>query len=139
MYPEADIPTLQLSLDHNKTPYEHFDFAQKLSFLRGKGVLVLGTGNIIHNLETINWKDGVAYPWAVEFGKKITESIKRRDFESIMNYTNFGSISKNSVPTPEHFWPLLYVLGVSRRDENIKIFNDKIVMGSISMASLMIS
>jgi 4,5-DOPA dioxygenase extradiol len=135
MYPEADIPTSQISLDHAKTPQQHFEFAQKLSYLRGEGVLIIGTGNIVHNLAIINWQEGKPYPWATEFNGKIVEYIQKRDFESIMNYTKFGSISRNSVPTPEHFWPLLYVLGISRQDEKITIFNDEIIMGSISMTS----
>jgi 4,5-DOPA dioxygenase extradiol len=138
MYPQADIPTIQMSLDHDKTPKQHYEFAQKLSYLRNQGVLILGTGNIVHNLSAINWQDGNPHPWATKFNNTIIDLINKRDFESIINYPKFESLSKSSVPTPEHFWPLLYVLGVSKQNENIKIFNDHVIMGSISMTSLFI-
>jgi 4,5-DOPA dioxygenase extradiol len=135
MYPEGDIPAFQLSLDVNKSPKEHFELGQKLGYLRGENVLIIGTGNIVHNLRTINWQDGKPYPWASEFNSKVVELIQKRDFESTLDYPKFGSISKNSVPTPEHFLPLLYILGVSKRDETIQTFNNEILMGSIAMTS----
>lgn len=138
MYPKADILAFQLSLDITKTPQQHFDFAQKLSYLREENVLILGTGNIVHNLATINWQDGKPHSWAIEFNEKIITAIQKQDFESVINYSKYGSVSRDSVPTPEHFLPLLYILGVSRQNETIKIFNNDIVMGSIAMTSLAI-
>jgi 4,5-DOPA dioxygenase extradiol len=138
MYPEADIPTFQLSLDMTKTPQEHFDFAQKLSYLRGENVLILSTGNIVHNLGAINWQGGEPYPWAKEFNDTIVDSITKRTFENVIHYTKYGSVARNSVPSAEHFLPLLYTLGVSRQDDTIEIFNNEITMGSLSMTNVKI-
>jgi 4,5-DOPA dioxygenase extradiol len=137
MYPEADIPVLQLSLDFAKSPQEHFEFAQKLSYLRDQSVLILSTGNIIHNLGLIQWNDTLKYPWAVEFDNLIADSLKSKDFNSIITYQKYGQMATNSVPTPEHFLPLLYTIGSSYPADKIEIFNQQVMMGALSMTSVL--
>jgi 4,5-DOPA dioxygenase extradiol len=139
LFPNGDVPTVQLSLDIDKTAQQHFDLAQKLGYLRGENVLIIGSGNIVHNLMNINWRDGNPYPWASEFNNIIIQNIQNKEFEKIINHSNYGSMSKNSVPTPEHFWPLLYTLGISKQSDKISIFNNEITMGSIAMTSILIN
>ncbi len=136
MYPQANIPVLQLSLDTNKSTQEHFNLAERLAYLREEGVFIVGTGNIVHNLGSINWQNGQAYPWSVEFNDSIVTSIISGNFSQVINYQNLGQIANKSVPTPEHFWPLLYVLGAAKPGEKIDIFNNEIVMGSIAMTGV---
>ncbi|MBC7471701.1 MAG: 4,5-DOPA dioxygenase extradiol [candidate division SR1 bacterium] len=139
MYPDADIPVFQLSQDITKTPQEHFDFGQKLQHLREEGVLILGSGNIVHNLGAMNWENpNQPYSWACEFNNIIVDNIQKREFENVIQFEKYGSISKNSVPSPEHFYPLLYVLGTAKPDDMIKIFNNELIMGSLSMTGVKI-
>jgi 4,5-DOPA dioxygenase extradiol len=132
-YPDANIPVLQLSLDVNKTPQEHFEFAQKLAYLREEGVMIIGSGNIVHNLGLIDWSGGSQNTWANEFNDIVVENIKNKTFDKIINYSQLGDIAKLSIPTSEHYLPLLYVLGISNPEDKIEIFNNEIVLGSISM------
>lgn len=147
MYPEADVPVLQLSLDHNKSPRWHYELATDLAELRSKGVLIIGSGNMVHNLRMINWENPHAvHDWAAEMNAKFKELILSGNHQDLINYPSLGSAATLSIPTPEHFLPLLYVLGMFpesglpiRKAEKITFFNDKTVMGSISMTSFKIS
>jgi 4,5-DOPA dioxygenase extradiol len=139
IYSDANIPVLQLSLDVNKTPQEHFEFAQKLAFLREQGVMIIGSGNIVHNLGLIDWENSSMNTWAKEFNDIVVENIKKRDFEKLINYEQYGETAQQSVPTPEHYLPLLYVLGVSNLDDRIEIFSNEITLGSISMTGVKFS
>jgi 4,5-DOPA dioxygenase extradiol len=134
-FPNADIPTIQLSLDRNKTLEHHFELAQKLRILREEGVLIIGSGNIVHNLRLLDWRGQTTYSWAREFNEEIKRALLAKDFQAILNYQNFPG-AKESVPSAEHFLPLIYILGLMGEGEKIEIFNDQIALGSIAMTSV---
>lgn len=136
MYPQADIPVIQLSLDYRKPAQWHFELAKELAFLRKKGVLIIGSGNMVHNLGMLNWKDDKPFDWALEANDTIKKLITQHDYASLEKYDSLGRAIQLAVPTPEHYLPLLYTLGLKSEDENVSFFNDKTVMGSISMTSL---
>lgn len=139
LFPEADIPVIQLSLDYSQSPQYHFELAGELNALREKGILILGSGNMVHNLRIFDWqKPDYGFDWAVEANSKLKKLIMADDFKQLVNYKALGREVELAVPTPEHFLPLLYALGLKGKNEEISIFNDKLVMGSISMASLKI-
>lgn len=133
MYPQADIPVYQLSIDMNASVEEHFIIGQQLSELRDKGVLILGSGNVVHNLSRIDWEMDGGFPWAVEFDNYIKEKIIKRQYDDVIRYENAGPSSKLAFNTLEHYLPLLYVLGASREDDTLTIFNDSCTLGSLSM------
>lgn len=134
MFPEADIPVLQLSLDYRKSPAYHYELATKLKPLREKGVLMIGSGNIVHNLGMM--KNGNPYDWAVEFNQKIKQFIELNDHQAIIDYQKLGSLSALAVPTMDHYLPMLYALGLTDKNESIQLFNDDYDLGSISMTSV---
>jgi 4,5-DOPA dioxygenase extradiol len=136
IYLDADIPMVQLSLDINKTPQQHFELGQKLAYLREQGVMIIGSGNIVHNLGLIDWSGTSQNTWASEFNDIVVENIEARSFENLVNYKQYGEIAKLSMPTNEHYLTLLYVLGVSNPADKIEIFNNEIVLGSIAMTSV---
>jgi 4,5-DOPA dioxygenase extradiol len=139
LYPDADIPVIQLSLDYGKSPQQHYMLARKLSTLRRKGILIIGSGNIVHNLRMINWhKPDEGFDWAEEANSKLKKLILADDASQLINYKSLGREVELSVPTPEHFLPLIYALGLREKDEEINVLNDKLVMGSISMTSFRI-
>ncbi len=142
LYPNADIPVLQLSIDYTQPPKYHFELAQELKSLRNKGVLIIGSGNIVHNLSLVAWDKlntpNYGYDWAIEAKEKINELIKTEQFDSIINIQNQGLAFKKAIPTLEHFLPLLYVLGLKNKNEQISFYNDKNMGGSLSMTSLKI-
>lgn len=139
MYPAAEIPVFQLSIDSNAPAETHFKIGQELSSLREQGVLILGSGNIVHNLSRVNWELEDGYPWADAFDAYIKHKILNRQNQDVINYRSAGESSKLAFSTPEHFYPLLYVLGASGADDTITIFNDSCTLGSISMTSYLIS
>lgn len=132
MYPHADIPALQLSINKNADAKTHFEIGRKLSSLRSKGVLILGSGNIVHNLSRLDWNMNSGYPWAQEFDSYIKENIIKRQFDKVIDYSKVKS-SELAFYTPDHFYPLLYVLGASNNEDELLIFNDSCVLGSLSM------
>lgn len=138
MYPKADVPVIQVSLDYNKPAQWHFELAKELAFLRKKGVLIIGSGNIVHNLGMVNWKENKPYEWAMEANDTVKELIDKHGYESLVKYDTLGKAMQLAVPTPEHYLPLLYTLALKSDNEKISFFNDKTVMGSISMTSLKI-
>lgn len=139
MFPGADIPVIQLSLDYTKDAKWHYEFAKELSALRSKGVLIIGSGNIVHNLGRIDWKNpNGKYDWAEEAITKIKGLIDAGDFKSLVNYSSLGRSVAMAVPSPDHYLPLLYVLGLKGDKESISYFNDKTVLGSITMTSLLV-
>jgi 4,5-DOPA dioxygenase extradiol len=137
MFPEADIPVLQLSLDRAKVPAFHYELGKELAGLRREGVLIVGSGNIVHNLGMIAWED-TAYDWAVAFDETVKQWILSGDHDAIVQYPDLGRAARLSVPTNEHFLPLLYVLALQERGEEIRFFADRVTLGSISMRSLRI-
>ncbi len=137
MYPKADIPVFQLSIDYSQPPQYHYDLAKELSALRKKGVLIIGSGNIVHNLGMIDW-GGKAYDWAIEFDEKIKNYINDGNHSAIINYEKMGKIAQLAVPTNDHYLPLLYSLALQEKNESLSYFNAKCEMGSMSMRSLQI-
>jgi 4,5-DOPA dioxygenase extradiol len=121
MFPKADIPVFEMSIDYGQSMQYHFDLAQRLQSLRRKGVLIVGSGNIVHNLQL--WfakKDQLPYDWNTEFDEWVKERINQRDFQSLVNYEKHGSSAKLAVPTPDHYIPMLYSLGLANKEEEIK-------------------
>jgi 4,5-DOPA dioxygenase extradiol len=137
MYPKADIPVFQLSLDYTKPPEYHYNLAKELSVLRKKGVLIIGSGNIVHNLRKVVFSEQ-AYGWAVEFDGKIKSLILSKEHKPIINYQELGNAAKLSVPTNDHYLPLLYSLALQDSQDDIRFFNEKNVMGAISMRSVIL-
>lgn len=137
MFPKAEIPVFQLSLDYSKGPEYHFNLAKELASFREKGVLIIGSGNIVHNLGKMEWKE-TAFDWAVEFDSKIKEAIEKNDTSTLINYSKLGKSAELSVPTNEHYLPLLYAMALRKNDEKISFFNEKTTMGSVSMRSVRI-
>jgi 4,5-DOPA dioxygenase extradiol len=139
MYPEANIPVLQISIDFSKGPKFHYELAKELSALRKKGVLIIGSGNMIHNLGMINWhQPDAGFDWAVEMNEKFKNLITEGNHEQLINYESMGQAAKLSIPTPEHYLPLLYTLALQDKNDPVSLFNDKTLMGSISMTSVKI-
>lgn len=139
MYPDAGIPVVQLSLDHSRPGKYHLDLAKELKALRKLGILIIGSGNIVHNLRKIDWNNpGGGYDWAEEANAGFKKMIKSGEYDKLANVPEMSSAYKLAVPTPEHYNPLLYVLGLKEENEKIEFFNDEIVFGSISMTSLFI-
>jgi 4,5-DOPA dioxygenase extradiol len=138
MYPKADIPVVQLSLDAAKPPQFHYELGKELKALREQGVLIIGSGNLVHNLGRISWDDK-AFDWAIEFDARMKELIQSRDHRAIINYKELGASARLAVPTNEHFLPLLYVLALQEKDESVSFFAEKVTLGSISMRSLQIA
>jgi 4,5-DOPA dioxygenase extradiol len=136
-YPEANVPVIEMSLDYLQNPQYHYDLAKQLSDLRKKGVLIIGSGNMVHNLRVISWNTpDKGYDWAIEANDKFKKLIVNNDHKQLINYTKLGRDVDLSVPTPEHFLPLLYTLALQNEKDEISFFNDKSVMGSISMTSV---
>ena len=142
MFPAADVPVVQLSLDYSKPAQYHYDLAKELAPLRTKGILIIGSGNIVHNLRMVAWdkmnEPGYGYDWAIEANEKMKKFILSGNHKSLINYTAQGKDFELAIPTPEHYLPLLYALALKEEKEKIELFNDKAVMGSLTMTSLKI-
>lgn len=140
LYPNANIPVVQLSIDYTKDANYHFELAKNLLSLRDKGVLIIGSGNIIHNLRLVDWrnfdKDNYGHDWAIEARDTINNYLMKGDYKSLINYDKHSKALNLAIPTPDHYLPLLYVLALKQNNENIELFNDKLVAGSLSMTSL---
>ncbi len=142
MYPMADVPVFQLSLDYTRSPESHYQLARQLAPLREKGVLIIGSGNMVHNLRMIAWdkldEPGFGYDWALEANAKMKQLILAGNHKALINYHSQGRAFELAIPTAEHFLPLLYVLGLKKDHEQIEFFNDEAVAGSLTMTSLRI-
>jgi 4,5-DOPA dioxygenase extradiol len=138
MFPKADIPVYQLSLDTNDPPAKHYQLAKQLAALREKGVLIVGSGNIVHNLRMLNFEKSGGFDWANEFDEKIKTYIEDRNDAAIVDYEKLGTAAKLSVPTNDHYLPLLYTLAATDAKEPIDFFNAKTDLGSMSMRSVKI-
>ncbi len=143
MYPLADVPVVQLSLDYSKPAKEHWSLAQELAVLRKEGVLMIGSGNMVHNLRLVDWsrmeEPGFGFDWALEANEKMKKLIADGDFRSLIDYRLQGRAFDLAIPTPEHFLPLLYILALKNESETAEFFNDGAVMGSLTMTSVKIS
>lgn len=140
MYPAANIPILQLSIDYTKEAKFHYNLAKELYALRKKGVLILGSGNMVHNLRMMSWEmiNGGGYDWAIEANEKFKTAILTKNHQPLINYQTMGSDVILGIPTPEHYLPLMYTLGLQNEQEEASIFNDKAVGGSLTMTSVQI-
>jgi 4,5-DOPA dioxygenase extradiol len=141
MYPEAKIPVLQLSIDFTKAPRYHYDLAKELYGLRKKGVLIIGSGNMVHNLRMVAWNkmnENYGYDWALTMNDKFKQIISSGDYNPLINYESLGAEARLAIPTPEHYLPLLYSLGLKGSNDRVSFFNDKAVAGSLTMTSVLI-
>jgi 4,5-DOPA dioxygenase extradiol len=140
LYPNADVPVIQLSLDYTKPAQFHFELAKELSVLRNKGILIVGSGNMVHNLSMVAWDklngNPFAFNWASEANEKMKSFILEGDFQSLIDYHKQGKAFDLAIPTPEHYLPLIYTLALKDKTDTTKIFNDQPVGGSISMTSV---
>lgn len=140
MFPDAKIPVLQLSIDYTKDGQYHYELAKELSSLRKKGILIIGSGNMVHNLGILNWNLKTSgFDWAIEMNEKFKKLITNGDHTPLIKYETLGHAAKLAIPTPEHYLPLLYTLGLKEENESVGLFNDTLLMGSISMTSVKIA
>jgi 4,5-DOPA dioxygenase extradiol len=142
MYPAADIPVIQMSIDYTQPALYHYELARELSPLRKKGILIMGSGNMVHNLRLIDWNKMIepefGYDWAIEANERMKTFILSNDHKPLIYYRSQGKSFDLAIPTPEHFLPLIYALALKEEDDKVEMFNDKPVMGSLTMTSLKI-
>jgi 4,5-DOPA dioxygenase extradiol len=142
LYPKADIPVIQLSIDYTQNAQYHYELAKELASLRKKGVLIIGSGNMVHNLGMIAWDklnaDSYGYDWAIEANEKMKKFILSGDHQQLINYRNQGKAWDLAIPSPEHYLPLLYTLALKDEKDKVSIHNDKPVAGSLTMTSVKI-
>ena len=140
MYPEADVPILQLSIDYTKPAAYHYDLAKELFQLRKRGILIIGSGNMVHNLRMLAWDKlnvrGFGFDWALEMNHNFKSLIQNGNHDSLIHYEKLGKEALLSIPTPEHYLPLIYSIGLSTKKDAISFFNDKAVAGSLTMTSV---
>lgn len=139
MYPNAHIPVFQLSLDVSASHRKHYEIGKQLSLLRKRGVLIIGSGNLVHNLREVDlYNQSAIFPWAEDFDNIAKELITSRNHSALINYEKLGTSALRSIPTPDHFWPLLYILGLQVDDDVVTFPIEGITLGSISMRSVLI-
>lgn len=142
LYPRADVPVVQMSLDYYQTAGYHYDLMKELTSLRKNGILITGSGNMVHNLPLVAWdkfdSDNFAFDWALEASEKMKKYILTGDHKNLINYRSHGKAFELAIPTPEHYLPLLCVMALKEENEEVKLFNDKAVAGSITMTSVKI-
>ena len=142
LYPNADVPVIQMSIDYTKSPTYHFELAAKLNELRDKGIMIIGSGNIVHNLGLADFanlnKDNYGFDWAIEVRSKVNNWLGDGNFKSIVEYDKQGKAFQLAIPTPEHYLPLIYTLGLKGKKDDLSMFNDKMLAGSLSMTSVRI-
>lgn len=140
MYPDASIPVLQLSIDFYKPASYHYALAQELMSLRKKGVLIIGSGNMVHNLGMVDWtrlkEENYGYDWALELNQIFKDKILKWQHQDLMNYESLHKAAKLAIPTPDHYYPLMYILGLADKKDSISFFNDQAVGGSLTMTSV---
>lgn len=136
MYPKADIPVIQLSVNALLNPQRHYEIGQMLKPLRDEDVFIFGTGNVVHNLRMVNWSmENQGFAFANNFDQFIRDSILKKDFSAVVEYQSQGEDARLSVPTADHFSPLLYVLGACDPTDDVEVLSDSRTMGSLSMTS----
>ncbi|HBZ20029.1 MAG TPA: 4,5-DOPA dioxygenase extradiol [Bacteroidales bacterium] len=141
LYPDAGIPVIQMSMDYNMSAQQHYELSKELAVFRNKGILIVASGNIVHNLEMVAWNrlnDNYGYDWAIEANEKMKQFILNADHKQLINYKSQGRSFDLAIPTPDHFLPLLYALALQEKEDAITIFNDKPVGGSLTMTSIKI-
>jgi 4,5-DOPA dioxygenase extradiol len=139
LIPAANVPVVQLSIDRTKPSSFHFEVGRRLRDLRDEGVLIAGSGDVVHNLRTASFDDGAEpYDWALRFNDLVRQAIADHDWQPLINYQALGPDALKSIPTPEHYLPLLYTLGTAYDDETVSFFNDEIALKSVSMLGVCI-
>lgn len=141
LYPNADIPVIQMSIDYTKPAQYHYELAQQINSLRQKGVLIIGSGNMVHNLRMVAWSklnEEFAFDWATEANEKMKSFITSGDHQQLIDFRAQGRAFDLAIPTPEHYLPLLYTLALKEENDKVTLFNDKPVAGSLTMTSLKI-
>lgn len=142
MYPNADIPVLQLSIDYYKPAQYHYEVAKQLLALRKKGVLIIGSGNMVHNLRMVAWDkmnvDNFGFDWAIEMNEIFKNKIMNKDHKALFDYPSLNKAATLAIPTPDHYYPLIYALALQTDNDNVEFFNDKLVAGSLTMTSVKI-
>lgn len=142
IYPNADVPVIEMSIDYNQTPQYHYELGKELASLREKGVLILGSGNLVHNLRLVAWdkvkEPEYGYDWAHQANDTFKKLILANNHKDLINYNLLGKEVEMAIPTPEHYIPLLYTLALKKENEQVSFFNDKAVMGSLTMTSVKI-
>jgi 4,5-DOPA dioxygenase extradiol len=139
MYPDADIPVLQLSIDYSQSAQYHYDLAKQLASLRKKGVLILGSGNMVHNLGMVAWdrlNESFGFDWTLEMNDLFKQKITDSDHQALINYHHLHTAAKLAIPTPDHYYPLIYTLGLQEETDAVTFFNDQAVAGSLTMTSV---
>ncbi len=143
MYPDAKIPVLQLSIDFYKPAQYHYDLAKQLIALRYKGVLIIGSGNMVHNLGMVAWdkinEPEYGFDWALDINTIFKKNISEGNHQAMINYEKIGKASQLAIPTPDHYFPLIYNLGLQEKNDSVSFFNDKAVGGSLTMTSVKFS
>ena len=142
LFPKANVPVIQLSLDRTKPAKYHYELAQQLKKLRDKGVLVIGSGNIIHNLRRVAWdklNENYAYDWALKASQDINKWILESNHQNLIDFRKHGAEFDLSIPTPEHYLPLLYSMALQDSKDDVSLFNDQPSGGSLTMTSVKIS
>jgi 4,5-DOPA dioxygenase extradiol len=139
LYPDAEIPVFQLSIDYYQSLSWHYDLAAELKELRHKGVLIIGSGNIVHNLYQVDFNENAKpFPWALEFDEMVQSNLMAGDFKRLNNPESFGTASKLAVPTPDHYIPMLYTLGLADPSEKLELIYREIQNAAVSMLSFQI-
>lgn len=142
MYPDADIPVLQLSIDYYKPAAYHYELAKQLLSLRKKGVLIIGSGNMVHNLRMVAWdklsEPEYGYDWALEMNDIFKNKISNSFHKELIQYEKLHKATTLAIPTPDHYYPLLYILALQTDNDKVEFFNDKAVGGSLTMTSVKI-
>lgn len=142
LYPNADVPIIQMSIDYSMPASQHYALAKELAALRKKGVLIIGSGNNVHNLRMVSWKHlntvGYAFDWAQEANEKMKEYILDGNHQPLIDFDKQGSAFQMAIPTPEHYLPMIYALALQEKNENLQIFNDAAVAGALTMTSFKI-
>ncbi len=142
LYPDADVPVIQMSLDYSQTPLYHYELARQIKSLREKGVLIIGSGNMVHNLRMVAWDKLNApeygFDWAIEANEKMKKYILDGDHAGLINFRSQGRAFDLAIPTPEHYLPLLYSMALKEESDQIHLFNDKAIAGSLTMTSVKI-
>jgi 4,5-DOPA dioxygenase extradiol len=142
MFPNANIPVIQMSIDYTKDAKYHFELAKELMALRNKGVLIVGSGNMVHNLNLVAWdklrEPEFGYDWAIEANNKMKGSLSSGNFEPLINYKAQGKAFDLAINSAEHYLPMIYAIGLKNENEKITFFNDKVIGGSLTMTSIKI-
>ncbi len=142
LYPEADVPVIQMSIDYRQPASYHYELAKQLASLRHKGVLIVGSGNMVHNLGMVAWdkleEPGYGYDWAIEANEKMKGFITDRNHDALLDYHAQGPAMQLAIPTPDHYYPMIYALALQEQQEGLSFFNDEAVMGSLTMTSFRI-